>query len=343
MGLRWQEIADLSPIPELEPFYVERPPSERLCYEVILAASSALLRIKAPRRMGKTWLMSQVLNQAANHDYRTVAFNLREAVDANYTNLDQFLRFFCTNISSYQGLPNRVDEHWDTELGNEKVKCRTYFEKYLLASEHPLVLALDELDRVYPYPAIAEHFLGMLRTWNEWAANQNIWKRLRLIVVYKETYPYQLSHHQSPFNVGRLIELPEFTQEQVRELVQIYDLSWDEAQVGQLMDIVSGLPNLVHQAISHLKNHQNTTLEELLAKAHTFEGIYSEHLQGLLLNLKQQPELITAFRQVITVTSPVQLDWEQASKLHSMGLVSLQGNQIAPSCKLYRQFFPEQL
>lgn len=357
LGLDWKAIADLrvDPTPTQDQegpkpksmdqgnpafdFYVERLPIESVCYQKILQPG-ALLRIKAPRRMGKTWLMSKVLNHAANQGYRTVALNLRQAVDQDYTDLDHFLRFFCTSVSLSQ--PNRVDEHWDNGLGNEKRKCGTYFEKYLLALDRPLVLALDELDRVYPYPKIAGHFLGMLRTWHESAKTKEIWKRLRLVVVYVEAYT-QMSDDQSPFNVGTVIELPIFTQEQISELVQRYQLAWEEAQVTQLGDVLGGLPDLVHQAVSHLSAYPDTTLTELLAKAPTFTGIYGEHLHSVSLSLQQQPELVTALKQVVTANSPVQLNWEQASKLYGMGLVQLQGNQVAPSCKLYRQFFCEQL
>jgi len=331
-------------VPLASDLYVERPPIESVCYQEILQPY-ALLRIHAPRRMGKTWLMSKVLNHVANHDCRTVALNLREAVDRDYTNLDQFLQFFCTSISLGLELSNiNVDEHWGRRLGNEKLKCERYFKECLLASDRPLVLALDELDRVYPYPEIAGHFLGMLRTWHESAKTKEIWRKLRVVVVYVETYT-QMSDKQSPFNVGKEIELPVFTKKQVRELAQMHELAWDDAQVTQLMGMVSGLPYLVHRAVFHLSTYNDTTLEELLAKAPTFEGIYSEHLQGLLLNLQQQLELelVAALKQVVTADSPVQLDRERASKLYGMGLVQWQGNQVTPSCELYRQLFCEQL
>lgn len=126
-------------------------------------------------------------------------------------------------------------------------------------------------------------------------------------------------------------------------MVQMNGLDWDTAQAKQLMDMVSGLPYLVQQAVSHLRTHNDTTLQQLLATAPTSAGIYGDHLQGLLLSIQQQPELVTAFKQVVTATARVQLNSEQASKLHSMGLVHLQGNQVTPSCELYRQYFCEQL
>lgn len=342
VGLQPKDIAE--PVTFLEDphdFYVERPSIESVCYREVLQPGS-LLRIKAPKRMGKTLLMSKVLNHAANHDYRTVAVPLRLAVDKDYTNLDRFLRFFCASISLKQELPNMVDEHWDKNIGNSKIKCERYFEEYLLASECPLVLALDELDRIYLSPRIAEEFLGMLRAWYESAKTKKIWRSLRLVIVYMQDYT-QINSNQSPFNVGEVVKLLPFEEDQVCKLVQMYELTWNKTQVKQLRNMVGGLPFLVHRAISHLKDFTDTTLEEFLLKAPTFEGIYSEHLQGLLMNLQQQLELVEALKQVVNADSPVQLEREQASKLHSMGLVQFQGNQVKPSSKLYRQFFHEQL
>ncbi len=51
--------------------YVERPPIESRCYETILQPGS-LLRIKAPKRMGKTLLIDKILHQATQQNYRTV-------------------------------------------------------------------------------------------------------------------------------------------------------------------------------------------------------------------------------------------------------------------------------
>ncbi|MGL5508903.1 MAG: AAA-like domain-containing protein, partial [Microcoleaceae cyanobacterium] len=41
-------------------FYIERPPIEERCFQTILQPS-ALIRIKAPRRFGKTSLMARIL------------------------------------------------------------------------------------------------------------------------------------------------------------------------------------------------------------------------------------------------------------------------------------------
>ena len=46
-------------VPLNSPFYIERPPTELICFEEILQPG-ALIRIKAPRQMGKTSLMARI-------------------------------------------------------------------------------------------------------------------------------------------------------------------------------------------------------------------------------------------------------------------------------------------
>ena len=77
----------------------------------------------------------------------------------------------------------------------------------------------------------------------------------------------------------------------------------------------------------------------MLQTAPTEEGIYSDRLRQLLWSLQQNPQLKTAFEQVVTSSSPILLDTEIGFKLKSMGLVKLSGDGYLTSCDLYRQYF----
>jgi len=55
--------------------------------------------------------------------------------------------------------------------------------------------------------------------------------------------------------------------------------------------------------------------------------------------LREYPKLTQVFRQVVIKNKPVALDAESAFKLDSMGLVTLQGNDVTPRCDLYRYYF----
>jgi hypothetical protein len=76
-------------VPPNSPFYVERPPIERLCEETILQPG-ALIRIKAPKQMGKTSLMIRILDEAIAQGFKTVTLSLQLADAEVFTTLNQF-------------------------------------------------------------------------------------------------------------------------------------------------------------------------------------------------------------------------------------------------------------
>ncbi len=322
-------------------FYVERAAIEATCYKTVLQPGG-LIRIKAARRMGKTSLMARILRQANQQGCHTVFLSFQLADKAIFQDLDQFLRWFCANVGLGLQLPNQLDDHWDDLFGS-KISCKIYFEQYLLSQiSQPLVLALDDVDRLFQYPDLADEFFGLLRAWHEEAKNRDIWKKLRLVVAHSTEVYIPLNVNQSPFNVGLPIELGAFNEAQVQDLAQRYGLEWSVQQAEQLIALIGGYPYLVQVALYHLW-HQNSTLNQILQASTTANGIFGNHLQRQLWNLQQQSDLATAFAQVVAASKPVQLDLVQAFKLQSLGLVHLQGNQAIPGCKLYADYFRDRL
>ncbi|MGD2180062.1 AAA-like domain-containing protein [Lusitaniella coriacea] len=357
LGQNWQEIADFEerkdfPSPEIDselleiepesdvPYYIERPPVESRCLATVQQQGS-LLRIKASRWMGKTSLIDRILAFAATENYRAISLSLLLADGLILNGLDEFLRWFCVVISRQLGLPAMLDEYWEEGLGSS-YNCTLYFEEYLLSQiNSPLVLAIDEVDRIFS-ASFAGDFLGMLRAWHEKAKSRPLWQKLRLIVAHSTEVYISLDINHSPFNVGIPIELPEFSAEQVRGLAQQQGITWNAAQVEQIMDCVGGHPHLVQRAIHCLKN-QTVSFEELLETAPTEAGTYSTHLRGHLCNLREHPELAAAMKQVVDATEPVQLESTQAFKLQSLGLAVLERNAVKPRSRLYAEYFRERL
>ncbi|NES65857.1 MAG: DNA-binding protein [Okeania sp. SIO2D1] len=342
--LDWQDISQIKEKKtEAERvIYIERPPIESICYKTILQPGS-LIRIKAPKKMGKTFLTNRILEQSKKHGYQTSSINLLDADTNLFTDFDKFLRWFCSCIGRELNLPREnLTESWCEEDGS-KTKCNIYFKEYLLPKiPEALVLCIDNIDLIFPHK-IAEDFLGLLRSWHEKAKRENLWKKLRLVVVHSTEVYIPLDINKSPFNVGKPIELPEFNFEQVNKLTENYQLNWQAEKVKQLTYVVGGHPFLLDRALSYLATRQNLTLLELLEKAPTNEGIYRNHLQELLSILETNPELKAAFHQVVMATECVNLESLLTYKLDSLGLVKLVVNDVIPRCELYRQYFSDRL
>ncbi|MEH2450830.1 AAA-like domain-containing protein [Nostoc sp.] len=327
-------------------FYIKRPPIEERTYAEINKPGS-LIRIKAPSKMGKTSLMHRILTHAKQTGVHTVQIGLQRADSQVLTSLEKFLRWFCANVSRQLNLEIRLDDYWDEDIGS-KVSCTLYLQEYLLEKiDAPVVLALDEVNRIFEYPQISSDFLPLLRSWYEDASELEIWQKLRIVVVHATEAYIPLDINQSPFNVGLPIKLPEFSLEQMQELAVRHGLDWDKGEKGlqklaPLLAMIGGHPYLARLALYNL-GHQAVTLEQLLKEAPTIAGIYSNYLRHHLANLQEHPELATALKRVVTSPTSVQLEAIAAYKLESMGLVKLEGNQAVSSCELYQLYFREQL
>jgi len=327
-------------VPLDSPYYIERPGVESKCYETILQPGS-LIRIKAPKQMGKTSLLNRIIAHAESKSYRTARLNLLDADEANFRNLNEFLRWFSANITLQLGLPDLIDNYGKlAAVIGSKLSCKNYFEKHLLQQiESPLVLALDEVDRIFQYPEIYQEFFPMLRSLHEEANNQDIWKKLRLVVVHSTEDYGRLPINQSPFNVGLPIELSEFTPEQVQSLAKQHQLDLGGGEnLASFRELVGGHPYLVRLALYYLAR-QEVTLKKLLQDAPTDAGIYRHHLHRHGEIISKNPLLAEGFKQVITADKPVQLETTVAYKLYSMGLIKLQGNDCISRCELYRRYF----
>lgn len=322
-------------------FYVERPPIEADCYETITRPGS-LIRVKAPRQMGKTSLMERILHHARQQGYQIASLNF-QSVDSEFlTSLDQFLQWFCATITYELNLDDKLADYWKGVLGS-KNKCTNYFQRYLLSQiTSPLALGLDEVDQVFQHPEIATDFFGLLRAWHEKAKNEATWKKLRLVIVHSKEVYVPLNINQSPFNVGLPIELPELNPVQVQDLVKRHELDWSTEQVEQVMAMFGGHPYLVRVALYEIARGR-MTLENLLQVAPTEEGPYYDHLRRHLLNLENDPDLVAAIAQVVAASEPVQIRAASSFKLRSMGLVKFQGNAVMPLCDLYRIYFRDRL
>ncbi|MEE3717486.1 AAA-like domain-containing protein [Tumidithrix elongata RA019] len=328
------------------PHYVSRNPYESECYREILKAGS-LIRIKAPQEMGKTWLTERILDHARLQGYQTQIFSFDLSDRMVFADLTRFSKWFCASVGQALRLPNKLDDYWQ-DIFACNYNSTIYFENYVLAQlNSPLVLALDKVDLVFEHPEIAHDFCGLLRGWNQRAAQGDrvgkIWKNLRLIVVHSTEVYGALDINHSPLGgIGTVVKLSEFSAGQVCELARKYQLNWDETQVGQLMAMVGGHPALIKQAL-HQIAHQSLSLDRLIQTAPTEAGIYGDHLRRHLAHLQDRPNLAKAFKEVAIASEPVQLQSLQAFKLESMGLISLQGDRAIPRCSLYRQYFRDRL
>ncbi|MGI0479293.1 AAA-like domain-containing protein [Geminocystis sp. CENA526] len=330
-----------TPVPLYSPFYINRPPLEENALREIERMGS-LIRIKAPKQMGKTSLLIRILAHAKKKEYKTISIDFQEAEKNIFNNLNTFLRWFCVKIAKSLKLPPLLNNYWDEDIG-AKTSATVYLEEYILTEiNEPIVIALNKLHLIFEYPFIAQEFLSLLRFWYEQTKQVDIFEKLKLIIVHSTEIYVPLNINQSPFNVGFPIELPYFNSEQIYELAITHQLSFLlPKDIEKLRQFTGGHPYLIRLAYYHLYERK-ITLDKLLEEAKTPKGIYTDHLLNHWNNLKKNTELLIALKKIIKGGENTCLDSTIFYQLDSMGLVKCQGNHCEFSCDLYRDYFAQQ-
>ncbi|MEG4092366.1 AAA-like domain-containing protein [Microcoleus sp. Pol12B4] len=332
---------------QVEFYYVERDCEDK-CYDKILE-NGALIRIKAPQKMGKTLLVDKILARASQEGYKTELLSFEEADSEVLGDYRKLLQWLCVTLGDLLELENKLVEYWDDSLGGINPNVTKYLERYLFKDfSQPLVLVLEKVDLVFEQATFNVDFCRLLRGWNVAAKMSDrrsaIWQKIRLIVVHATEVYSSLDINSSPLaGVGLTVPLPDFTLEKVQQLARQYRHNWRSTdEIQELMKMFGGYPYLVQTAFAYLQTPQSS-LTKLLEISPTEESPFINHLRELLGKLKLCPELAEVYRKVVTKTQPAMLETHQIFKLESMGLVRVEHNNCFPRCDLYRKYFSVRL
>ncbi|ESA34123.1 tir protein [Leptolyngbya sp. Heron Island J] len=321
-------------------YYVERP-SDKLASATV-QRQGVTLTIKGPRQMGKSSLLIRTLDEAMKADKQIAYLDFQLFDQDVLKTADTFYREFCSSLSNQLGLPDRVAEHWQGSGGNVQ-RCTSYMQTHILKEVGgPLLLAMDEVDRMFDADYRSD-FFSMLRNWhnNRALPMWRVWKQFDLALV-TATEPYHLiaNLNQSPFNVGEVILLADFTAEQVSDLNQRHGSPLMPAQERQLMALLNGHPYLVRRALYLLASEQ-LDFDTLLAQAAQERGPFGDHLRYHLFRIYDKPDLVQGLLQVIRAnTCP---DERIVRLMIAAGLVLRDVQRVVPRCQLYADYFREYL
>ncbi|MEM6837349.1 MAG: AAA-like domain-containing protein [Cyanobacteria bacterium P01_C01_bin.120] len=330
------------PLPPDSPLYINRPPNEAIAH-LEIQRPGGFLRIKAPRKMGKTSLVFRLMQTAQAQGYQTVHLDLQAIDKAIFADTETFLKWFCLRVSQELNISPQIAEYWDPSMGS-KVSSELYFQEHILEqSQAPIVLIISATEKLIRHTKVAQDFFPLLRYWHEKARWSPDWQTLRIVIAHATEIYVPLKIHQSPFNIGQAIKLPRFTAAQICELAIRYGLeSFNDTDAQTLMDLVGGHPYLVNIFFYHLVS-QNLTVEDLIKTVSTPSGIYGTHLRNYLLLLKQDPDLAMTLKHIVSAPEGIEIDAMTMYRLESLGLIKVKGYRAASICEAYRLYFQQQL
>lgn len=292
--------------------------------------------------MGKSSLLNRLQAEGRMKGMRTAFIDFQLIEQSAIDNADIFYRQFCSLVSWEFELEDRTEEAWGIPLGHVQ-KTTSYLQRHVLQKipDGQILLAMDEVERMFPSPFRSD-FFSMLRSWhNNRAARGGDWTRFNMVLV-TSTEPYQLiaDLNQSPFNVGAVVELKDFTPEQVGDLNRRHGSPLSAGQTAQVSELLGGQPYLTRKAL-YLVAGGHATFEELIKNSGEDDGPFGDHLRNHLFRMSGHPELKSGLLQVVRHHRCA--DENTFFRLRGAGLVRRRGSEVVPRNALYADYFGKRL
>ena len=321
------------------PFYIEREVDRQLKNEVL--KEYVLIKIKGPRQYGKTSLLSRLIDHAKCNTHEIIAFSLQQITKNTLTDLDKFLNYFCFYASEELNLPDETDTRWNPRR-DPKHNCRIYFQNYLLPKTNkPILLAIDEADRLFKYKDVSSDFYSMLRNWHEMAKSDEAWKKIKIMIAFAAGEELAIDDvNQSPFNVGLTSNLDEFNDQNILDLAKLHGLSWTQDEVRELSKMVGGHPYLIRKGLYEIAS-QNLSLRQFLEQAADDDGVFADHLSRHLWFLKRRPDMAKTMKEIIEYQTTS--DFINCEILRGLGLIKGNDPNYYASFELYERYLKNKL
>lgn len=320
-------------------FYVEREADGRLKREIVKLGTTTTIR--AARQTGKSSLLVRGVHHARESGARVVCLDMQRVDRDHLETPDVFLHCLAESIVHKLRLDvAEVQKQWRGSLGPQD-KLTYLMEDYVLpASDGPIVLAMDEADRLLQTDFYKD-FFALVRSWHNSRALDDRWNKLNIVMIIS-TEPYLLIDDvtQSPFNVGLPLYLEDFDAAQVRGLNRRHGSPVSEGDFPQLMELLGGHPYLTRKALYTLVI-ERLAWSDLTRVAPADHGPFGDHLRRHHWLLRDEPGLRESLRQVIRHG---RCDDDTAFfRLLRAGLVKGSGEVCRCRCGLYRIYFEDKL
>lgn len=320
-------------------FYLQRT-SDHEAVSALRADVGVTLTIRGPRQMGKTALLNHLSIVAGEQKKHTAIVDFKMFNPIVLKDPNELFPQFCAWIAEELDLDTEMDPRWD-RLPRAQACTKFMLSKVLKPLGGPLLIAADELDRLFESPAKNE-FFGMLRSWHEARAHKPAFESLDLVLVTStdpENFLDDDEGRGSPFNVGMTIQLRDFSPSEVDALITLHSLDhMDDSSRAWLVSLLGGHPYLTRRALYLIatgawKLTTNRNVDDLIGPASPF----GDHLRHYLLQLQSRPRLSEELKRGMSgqqCSSPLLFSY-----LHGAGLLSGSHTDPRPRCVLYEHFF----
>ena len=321
--------------------YIRRTGDGEFCHA--LGRHDSIVLVKGARQVGKTSLLARGLEAARLVGAHVLLIDFQHFGPAAFQSSENVLMAVAELISDQIDLASPTTDNW-----NKKLSPNSNFERFLrrgvlARDECYFVLALDEVDRLFNHDYAGEIFalfrcLHNLRALDPYGP----WSRLTIAIAYAtEAHLFISDLNQSPFNVGTRLTLEDFNFEQLSELNGRYGSPLANNEILRFYHLVGGHPYLAQRGLYEIYQ-QKLTVETLEVKADQDDGPFADHLNRLLISLRQDHELLEELRGF--VLSGSRLTNHAFYRLRSAGVLSGDtADETRTRCNLYARYLKKHL
>lgn len=229
-----------------------------------LCRQGAFAYVLTPRQLGKSSLMVDTAQRLEAEGIRTVIVDLTQ-IGVNVSAEQWYLGLLTVIEDSFE-LRTNAAVWWQqyTQLGMTQ-RLTVFFEKVMLAEvEEPVVIFIDEIDTTLTIP-YADDFFAAVRYIHNARAVTPVFKRLSFVLIGVATPSDLISDpKRTPFNIGRQVDLTDFTEQEAAPLAQGFGLDYDEARqvLRGVLQWTNGHPYLTQRLCRAIAEEQRTTWTE---------------------------------------------------------------------------------
>lgn len=231
------------------PFYIRRREDE--IAERCLAMPGSTIVIQGEGQTGKSSLLVRLHALAKQEGLRTIYLDFQTFDEPQLATLGTTLQTIARRIARTLQTTMQPADVWDSDFLGEKGSFAEFLIRAILdGSSSPVVIILDEVDRLFHRPYRGD-FFAAVRGWHNNRATDEAWEKLHLILGHATDPALWIENqHESPFNVGDHLRLGDFTHNQVTDLNARHGSPLrSPKEIAGLMDLVGGHPYLVRLAL----------------------------------------------------------------------------------------------
>ncbi len=320
-------------------FYIRRDADETVFS--VINKPRGLVTVRGPRQTGKTSLIQQayVNTKKLSPPMRSVFIDFQGLSSRNFNSLDAVWRAIADATAAQTGAAPPNTDTWSIGPGASYDRNITLFlERNILQSDsRPVVVFLDEVDRIFATP-LKEDFFPSVRAFYNRGAWDPAWKAVRWVLSTSSEPSFFIQDiTQSPFNVGLRVEVNSFTHDETADFARRHGLATSSDLVERIMDLTGGRPFLVHLMLYHIALKPDFR-DQFFDVPSAGGGIFWDHLKRYQKQLQAEAALCDAFKDIIA-GNPCD-DVRSAERLEAAGLVRRKTDlSLSCTCGLYKEHF----